>query len=174
MRATTSGNINILGINAAATKDELYSIQARLITRQSLATVVENESSIPVLESEAFRPRFRKLIQGRPTATDFFLIDGISVYFITVERYRKADFSLGGMFASFGGGASYKKDENFNGARILVTGDTVPIVIEMFPPDKPSLPPSPTPFLATSEFLNTLSASKAADLSKQLKAKAIQ
>lgn len=165
LRATADGSLNILGISVGASKDEVYSIQARLITRQALATVVENGQNMPILESAAYRSRFRFLLQSKPTATGFFLVDQISVYLIEVERYRKINANLSGVVAFFGGGGSYKRDENFKGARILVTGDKVPLTIDMFPASPaPAVPPT----LAPSDVTSTLSAPLSQGLAQSL------
>lgn len=132
LEATDSGSLNILGIAVQAERSNVFRIQARLITRQSLSTIVEDGQNIPVWESASYGNRFLSIINSRPSGSNFFLVDNMSVYLVTVERYRRSGFSGLGIFASFGGSASYKRDESFTGTRILVTGDTVSLSPHMF------------------------------------------
>ena len=178
MRATLNGSLNILGVSAAAKKDELYSINARLLTRQTLATVVENGLNVPVFTSDLYAPRFLNAIQRRPNSENFFLVDNINVYLIEVERYRKVGKSMSGLIAVFSGAGNYQKDESFKGVRFLVTGDTIPLDISMFrtQPAVPSVAtlPAPSDILATlpASKASELPASKASELSESLKAAA--
>lgn len=132
LEATTGGSLQILGITAQAERSDVFKIEARLITRQLLSTVVQDEMNVPVWEADQYRTRFRNILE-RAGGSNYFLVDNINVYLVTVERYRRSNFSGVGIFAAFGGNVSYKRDENFKGARILVTGDTVPLRPEMFP-----------------------------------------
>ena len=170
LRATLDGSLNILGISAAAKRDELYSITARLLTRQTLATVVENGLNVPVFASDLYAPRFLNAIQRRPTSENFFLVDNINVYLIEVERYRRSGGAMSGLIAVFSGAGAYQKDESFRGARLLVTGDTIPLDISMFRTQRAV--PSAATLPAPSDALTTLPASKASELSEALKAAA--
>jgi len=115
LRATVDGSLSILGINAAAKRDELYSISARLLTRQTLATVVESGLNVPVFSSDLYAPRFLSAIQRRPGSDNFFLVDNINVYLIEVVRYRRVGSNLSGIIAVFSGSGNYQKDESFRG-----------------------------------------------------------
>ena len=170
LRATVDGSLTILGISAAAKRDELYSITARLLTRQTLATVVEDGLNVPVFASDLYAPRFRKAIQSRPNSENFFLVDNINVYLIEVVRYRRAGSTLSGLVAVFSGAGNYQKDESFSGVRLLVTGDTIPLDISMFRTQRAV--PSAAALPAASDVLTTLPASKASELSESLKATA--
>jgi hypothetical protein len=171
MRAIADGSLNILGIGAMAKKDELYSITGRLLTRQSLATVVENQQNMPIIESSMYKSRFRNVIAGRPAAKDWFLVDNINVYLIEVDRYRKVEGGITGVVAMFSGAGAYKKDETFKGARLLVTGDTIPLDLTMFTGSTDTVIVAPLP---ASDVLSTLSTTAASNLSAALKANSLR
>ncbi|MGV8928513.1 MAG: hypothetical protein ACOH1E_02075 [Brevundimonas sp.] len=135
LEVAQSGAFNILGVSVQGERSNVFKIQARLITRQALSTVVQNGQNVALWEASEYATRFRSLIQGQTQGSDFFLVDNISVYLVTVERYRKAGWTANflGLTANFGGNASYRREETFTGARILVTADTQPLSLGMFP-----------------------------------------
>lgn len=136
MESTTEGNIDILGVlNAAASKDDVFKIEVRLISRQSVATVAENGSAVPAWRAEANAKRFAKILKTSSSLDEYWGINTISIYLVSVEQYKKVSRRASATYMFASGGVKYAKNESFKGSRIVVTGEWVPIKISQFEPD---------------------------------------
>ncbi len=123
---TASGNLSFLGFSTNATRGDVYEAKVRLISRQSIAFVPENGSSVTAWHSARYREQFRTVVSAIPSTTDtFYLFDNISIYLLEVTRYQRR--STGGIaaFGLFSGGINYDRVDNFSGTKIIVTGDPV-------------------------------------------------
>lgn len=132
VEATTTGGLNLLGLTVEATRGDVFKIEVRLVSRQALSQVAQDGQMLHVIEADAYRDRFRRVLASHPRAERFFLVDDIAIYLLTAERYRRASTAGSAVFSFLGGNVRYAKDESFRGAKILVTGSLIPLSAPMF------------------------------------------
>lgn len=132
LEATATGALSILGLSVEAARGDVFRIQVRLVSRQALSQVAEDGQMRHVIEAEAYRDRFSRVLASHPRAERFFLVDDIAIYLLTTERYRRTSNAGDAMFSFLGGNVRYARDESFTGAKILVTGSLIPLTTSMF------------------------------------------
>lgn len=171
---TADGGINVLGISVSASKNEVYSVRVRLIARQSVAPVPVGNTLVQPWYSDRYKGAFQATVAATPTGVnDFFVFDDIAIYLLEVERYRKEAVGIAGVVQFISGSANYKRDEEFKGARVIVTGTAVPlsrsafVVLPTIPNNQPPLTTAPT-----SQVIATIPSSDVGDTQRRVMANA--
>lgn len=166
------GSISFLGLSVNASAGDVYEATVRLISRQTIAPVAEGAVSVSAWRSTRYRDQFRSIVSSvSPTIRDFYLFDNISIYIVDVKRYRRRNG--GGIlnFGLFSGGVNYDRVDDFNGTKLIVTGDTVSLtrqsfgIPEMLVADTQLAAPEP---VSTDRVVQTLTAGQAASVRNNL------
>ncbi|MES3097270.1 hypothetical protein [Sphingomonas aerolata] len=159
--AAKTGSIGVLGLTLNADSTDVYSVTVRLITRQKLAMIPRGAISMQAWLSDTYRPNFQAVVNSTPKEVeDFFIFDNISVYLLEVQKFKRVNGGLTGAFGIFTGGISYKREEDFRGVRIIVTGDTVNLHRSNYAPDPVPVVAPPVVAGAT-QVLRTLAPAEA-------------
>lgn len=129
------GNLTFLGFSLSASKSDIYKVRVRLVSRQKVAPVAQNGALVQPWFSDTWKPMFKQVVDSADSnVSNFYIFDNISIYLLDVEKYKKVNGGLAGVFGINLGGANYAKDDSFKGTKLIVTGDTVPLSRNMFGP----------------------------------------
>lgn len=161
--AAKNGSIGVLGLAINAESTDVYSVTVRLITRQKLAPIPKGAILMQSWLSDTYRPNFQAVVNSTPKEVqDFFIFDNISVYLLEVQKFKRVAGGLAGAFGLVTGSASYKREEDFRGVRMIVTGDTVSLNRANYAPDPAPIIAPPVVAGAT-QVLRTLAPGEATD-----------
>jgi hypothetical protein len=140
--ATGSTSLSIPGLSISAERGDVYKGSVRLVLRQNIATVPESGYNVQAWKSAKYREMFRSAIAFTPsTISEFKLVDNISVYIITAERYKRDNAGIAGAIGILGTSLKYKRDESFAGTKVIVTGDVVTLLRNNYTSPNPPTPP---------------------------------
>lgn len=141
---TQTTSANVFGIGLEGARSDVFEIRVRQLIQQRVDTVPENGINISAWRSLKFRPAMTSIIMDIPPgATEISFVANTTTYIVELTRYRRTNASAG-LFGILAGNARYLRDETFQQARLVVTGDRVPLARTAYPAITPG-PAVPTP-----------------------------